>query len=193
MTIIELPEDLKRFIENDKIDFAAKATRNLPIKKSLVLIFFGTVWTAIVSIFIRALIDPLLAGKAISVPGLVIGVFFIIGIGMLVGGFNAFFQKGGYFIGTATRLIKYRNGKMMITEWNKFTETIELTNKNGIGNLEFILNTGRTEKAIDTDRTTSRFVPDIIYITGVQDVYEIEKKCRIRIIENIKKYNRIKT
>ena len=184
--IIELPEALKRLIENDTIDFATKATRNFPIKKSLVLLFFGTAWTAIISIFIRTFIDPFLAGKTISVPGLVIGLFFIIGIGILIGGISSFFQKGGYFIGTATRLIKYRNGKLMITEWNKFTETIELTHKNGIGTLEFILNTGRTEKSINTDRTASRFIPDIIYITGIQNVYEIEKKCRVRIIENTK-------
>ena len=46
MNLFELPEDLQRLIENDTIDFVTKAKRNFIIKKSMILIFFGTALTA---------------------------------------------------------------------------------------------------------------------------------------------------
>ncbi len=180
-----IPEDLKRLIENDKIDFVTKAKRNFHIKKSFGLLFLGAIWTALISIFIQSFIEPFLTSKSFPAPGLVIGLFFIIGIGILICGLHSLFQKGGYFIGTARGLIKYRNEKMTITKWNKFTETIEVANKKNFGNLEITLNTYKRESPSDADSTNSPITYEKIYMIGVQVAYEIEKKCRKRILENL--------
>ena len=34
------------------------------------------------------------------------------------------------------------------------------------------------------DSGADRFVPDIVYITEIENVFDVEKKCRIRIKEN---------
>jgi hypothetical protein len=189
MNTSDVPEDLQRLIEHDTIDFITKAKRNFPIKKSLGLLFFGTAWTALSSIFIQSFTEPFLASKSIPVPGLVIGLFFIVGIGILISGLSSLFQKGGFFIGTAQSLIKYRNGKITRTAWNEFTEKIEITNKVDDGSLAFTLNTFSIDIPSDADsnRTTTKVTYDKIYMTDVQEVYEIERKCRKRILENLKK------
>jgi hypothetical protein len=43
------------------------------------------------------------------VPALIIGIFVLVGIGILSWGFYSFSQKGGYFVGTANRLLRYNN------------------------------------------------------------------------------------
>jgi hypothetical protein len=189
MNTSDIPEDLQRLIEHDTIDFITKAKRNFPIKKSLSLVFFGTAWTALSSIFIQSFTEPFLASKSIPVPGLVIGLFFIVGIGILISGVRSLFQKGGYFVGTTKSLIKYRNGKITRTTWNKFTEKIEITNKVDGGSLAFILNTFTIDIPSDADsyRANVKVTYDKIYMTDVQEVYEIERKCRRRIRKNLKK------
>jgi hypothetical protein len=50
-----------------------------------------------------------------------------------------------------------------------------------LGDIEFQLRTGKMERRKDSP---DKFVPDIINISGVDNVLEIEKYCRIRIKEN---------
>jgi hypothetical protein len=200
MNLIEIPTDLKKLVANEKIDFCVKAKNNYPKSKSYGIILFGIVWTAFISIFVIAFFGPLFLGKEVHfktndeptvgsidnwepllVPGLIIGLFVIVGLSMLVWGFYTLFQNGGYFVGTETRLIKYLNNKITITDWEQFSGNIELNNKNNLGDIEFQLRTGKMESR---KNSPDKFVPDIIYISGINDVLEIEKSCRIRIKEN---------
>jgi hypothetical protein len=50
-----------------------------------------------------------------------------------------------------------------------------------LGDIEFQLRTGKMESR---KNSPDKFVPDIINISGVDNVLEIEKYCRIRIKEN---------
>jgi hypothetical protein len=50
-----------------------------------------------------------------------------------------------------------------------------------LSDIEFQLRTGKMESK---KNSPDKFVPDIIYISGVNNVLEIEKSCRIRIKEN---------
>lgn len=196
----ELPIDLKKLLENEKIDFTIKAKRRQPLNKSIYLLVFGVFWSAFTSIFIFAFFGPLFKNETVHfksndqpvtaslddmgeliMPGLIIGLFSIIGIAIIISAIYTLFQKGGYFVGTETRLIQYRNGKSTATDWEQFTGTVEIKAKNNFGDLEYQLRTGKMQSR---KNESDKFVPDIIYISGIENVYEIEKKCKIRIKEN---------
>jgi len=103
-----------------------------------------------------------------------------VGIGLFIWALVIFFQKGSYFVGTKTRFIKYRKGKITVKDWEQFSGNIKIERKNNLGNLELELRTGKMRSKNDSNK----YVPDIIYLSGIENVFEIEKKCRIRIKEN---------
>lgn len=197
-----LPRDLNTHIGSERKDFAVKAGRAQPRKKSLGIILFGTLWTAFTSIFVIVFLGPLFAGKEVHfesngvptvagpgnlgpilVPALIIGVFVLIGLGMLAGGFYAMYRKGGYFVGTPLRLIQYRKGTIKSVDWEQFTGNIELKahTRSMKGNLSLEMRTGRT---VSRKNGPARYVPDVIYLSDIPYVLEIEKICRRRIKEN---------
>lgn len=191
MNLTELPIDLKKQIENEKIDFSLKAKRNYPRSKSLTGLLFGLVWSGFISIFVIVFFGPLFKNEEVHfksngedvtasledlsellVPGLIIGLFVIIGIVIIVYSFISLFQKGGHFVGTETRMIHYRNGKTIITDWEQFNGNVKINAKNNFGDLEYELRTGKMEKRKNAE---DKFIPNIIYISGIENVYEIEK------------------
>ncbi|TFH20650.1 MAG: hypothetical protein E4H10_16400, partial [Bacteroidia bacterium] len=126
-----LPRELNSNIGSERKDFAVKAGRAQPTKNSLAIILFGTFWTAFTSIFVVAFLGPLFVGKEVHfesngvptvagpdnlgpivMPAMIIGLFVLIGLGMLAGGFYSMFKKGGYFVGTSSRLIHYYKGNI---------------------------------------------------------------------------------
>lgn len=200
MNTTELPIDLKKIIENEKIDFSIKAKRNYPLNKSVGTLVFGLFWTAFVSIFIFAFFGPLFKNEEVHfksndvpvtasmddlselvIPGIIIGLLTLAGLWMIVYGIYMLIQKGGYFVGTETRLIQYRNGETNITDWEQFTGNVKIKAKNNFGDLEYELRTGKMESR---KNQSDKFVPNIIYIPGIANIYDIEKKCKIRIKEN---------
>ena len=52
MNASELPLDLKKLIEGEKIDFTVKAKRDKPLKKSVGTIFLGIAMCAFMSLFV---------------------------------------------------------------------------------------------------------------------------------------------
>lgn len=200
MNFTEIPTDLKILTANEKIDFCIKANNDYPKSKSFGNIIAGIFLLAFMSIFVYAFLGPLFSGNEVEfktngeltvasidnwetlvVPSVVIGIFVIAGFGVLISGVYSLFQKGGYFVGTETRLIKSLNNKITITDWEQFSGNIELKNENNRGDIEFQLRTGKLQSR---KNEADKFVPDIIYISGVNDVLEIERLCRIRIKEN---------
>lgn len=198
MNDLILPVDLQSIIGNENMDFLVKAKRNQPVKNSIGIIMFGTIWTAFVSIFVIAFFGPIFRGeethftvdgvptsaswenfRPMVTPALIIGLFVLIGIGMLAWGLYSLFQKGGYFVGTNNRLIKYYKGIVNTYEWEQFTGNMEINSIKGDISLQL-----RTGKMVQRKNRPDEFVPDIIYISGITDVLEIEKNCRKRIKEN---------
>ncbi len=95
----DLPKNLQTVLAEEKMDFSVKAKRAKPIKSSLGIILFGTVWTAFTSIFVFAFLWPLFIGEEVHfssnnvptvaspdnlepiiLPAIIIGVFVLIGI-----------------------------------------------------------------------------------------------------------------
>ena len=193
-----LPTELESVIGKEKIEFSVFAKRYQPVGSSLGIIFFGAFWTAFTSIFVIAFFGPLFKGGEthfetngvpttaswenfgpMLVPSLIIGLFVLVGIGVLLWGFYSLFKKGGYFVGTATRLLHYRKGNISTYDWEQFTGNMKMNNKKGNISLEL-----RSGKMVSRKNRSDEFVPEVINISGVPNVLEIEKICRKRIKEN---------
>jgi hypothetical protein len=187
-------------IGSERKDFAVKAGRAQPLKKSLALVIFGTFWTAFTGIFVVAFLGPLFLGKEVHfeangvptvagpgnlepilVPALIIGFFVLIGIVMLLGGFYSMFKKGGYFVGTPMRLVHYYKGKMRSIDWEQFSGDIEVNGNIQKGNISLQMRTG---KMVSRKNGPDRYVPDVIYMSKIPEAFEIERICRKRIKEN---------
>lgn len=196
----DLPQNLLTVIGDEKIDFSVKAKRSKPIKNSLGILLFGAVWTAFTSIFVYAFLGPLFVGEEVHftsndiptvaspenlepiiLPAIIIGVFVLIGLLMLGFGIYSFLKKGGYFIGTPLRLIGYQNGNVRSIDWEQFSGDITVKGNEINGDLSLQMRTG---KMVSSKNNRRRFVPETIYLTGIADVYQIEKICRSRIKEN---------
>jgi hypothetical protein len=196
MTNATLPQELNNIISSEKKDFSLKSGRAQPLKKTFSIISVGTILLIIVSVSIKSFLYPIFQGgeshfkingiettasfdnlgPAIF-PGIIIGIFLIISIVTIIQGIYSIFKKGGYFVGTPTRLIHYQKGKIKSIDWEQFTGNIEINN-NALS-LEM-----RTGKFINKKRGADKYIPDIIYISEITNIFEIEKLCRKRIKEN---------
>ena len=203
MTMIEdtaMPEILISAISTENKDFAVKAGRAQPFKKSLSLVLFGLAWTAFTSIFVITFLGPLFLGNEVHftsndvpvvaspenltpllAPAAVIIIFVIIGIAMLLWGFYLMFKKGGYFVGTPTRLVHYYKGNIRSIDWEQFSGDIEVNGNEQKGDISLKLRTG---KMVSRKNRPDEYVPDVIYISEIPSVYKIEEICRKRIKEN---------
>ena len=197
---IQLPPAMISSMGSESKDFAVKAGRSQPLKKSMSVILFGTFWTAFTSIFVVAFLGPLFVGKevefesngvpvvagpgnleAILVPALLIGFFTIIGLAMLGWGFYSLFRKGGYFAGTPLRLIHYHKGTIRSIDWEQFSGDIEVNGDIHRGSIALQMRTGRM---VSRKNGPDRYVPDVIYMSKIPNAFEIERICRKRIKEN---------
>jgi len=197
---IILPQDLSTVVGSENKNFAVKGDRTQPLKKSLSLILFSFLWLTLTSIFVLTFLGPIFQGKEVHftsngvptvagpgnlgpilIPALIIGLFILIGMGMLGFGLYLLFKKGGYFVGTPTRLIHYQKGKIRSIDWEQFSGDIEINGNAQKGNISLRMRTG---KMISKKNRPNRYVPDVVYISGIPNVFEIEQICRKRIKEN---------
>ena len=197
---IILPADLDAAIGPEKKDFAVFAGRAQPRQKSFSLIRFGVLWIAFIGIFVFAFFGPLFQGKEVHFeangvptvasldnldpiifPAIIIIFFVLVGIGILSKGIYSLLQKGGYFVGTPTRLVHYKNGNIRSIDWEQFSGEIEFNGNASKGNISLQMRTGRMVSRKDEP---DRYVPDVIYISEIPDVFEVEQICRRRIKEN---------
>ncbi len=197
---ISLPEELIRVIGSETKDFAVKAARAQPVKNSVGLIIFSVLWLAFTSIFVITFLGPLFRGKeveffsngvpavagpgnleAITLPAIIIGIFALVGIGLLAFGLYSLFKQGGYFVGTPTRLINFHKGNYRSVDWEQFSGDVEVRGNDQKGTITLGMRTG---KMVSSKNGPDRYVPDIYYIARIPDVFEIEQICRKRIKEN---------
>lgn len=195
-----VPQELSLSLGSESSDFSVKAGRAQPMRKSLYTIFFGIVWTAFTSIFVFAFFGPLLRGKEVNFelngvptvasvdnlepllfPWIIIWIFVLIGLWMLLQGIYSLFKSGGYFVGTPTRLVCFQNNKLTSIDWEQFSGLIEVNGGDQKGDIALQMRTGRM---VSRRNWPDRYVPDMIYISSIPNVFEIERICRKRIKEN---------
>lgn len=194
-----IPQEAFAAIGSENIDFAIKSKHEKPIKESLDKIYFSIFWLALTSIGVFHLLQPVFQNKVISftsggikviagpgnlepiiMPLLGFGIFVLAGIIIFYIGLSSLLKDGGYYIGTPTKLIYYGKKNIKSTDWGQFTENIEITGDNQKADLAMRLKTGIT---INTKKG-EQYIPDMIYICGISNVFEIANLCRKRIEEN---------
>ncbi len=201
METINIPPEVDSIIDSSEHkDFTVKTKRAYPYKKSLPILFFGIIWTVFSSFFVFAFLGPLFLGKEahftsngvpvvaspdnlapIIMPASLISAFILIGFMMIAWGIYLLTKKGGYFVGTPTRLIKYFGGNIDSINWKQFNGNIKIRGNSQNGSILLEMKTGRYVSGRDS--SSSRYVPDIVYIGGIPNVYEIGKICEKRIKE----------
>jgi hypothetical protein len=197
---ISLPPEMSNFIGSEITEFAVKSKRAYPPKTSLILIIFGAFWLGITLILMFVFLGPFFQGKEVQfmvndvptvagpgnlrpilVPALIIGLFVLIGFGLLGSGLYLLFKKGGYFVGTPIRLISFQKGKYRSVDWEQFSGDIEVSGNDINGTITLGMRTG---KMVSSKNGPDRYVPDMYYISGIPDAFAIEQICRKRIKEN---------
>jgi hypothetical protein len=196
MIDITLPEDLQSVIGNEKIAFAVQSKRNHTQGKIWGSFLFGTLLIALAAFLVFIFFAPLFEGKEVHfkmngvqttaswqnfkpllAPAIVLGLFLLIGIGFLIASVYMLYQKGGIFVITDSRIIKYFKGNIKSHVWEQFSGNIVINSRKG--NIMLELKTGRM---VNRRRTPDRFIPDTVYISGVEDVLAIEKFCSSKIL-----------
>ena len=198
MNKLELPKDLQTVIGNETVDFAVFAKRMQPKSMSYGIIIFAMLWLILPSIMAYVFFKPLFKGEEVQFtvndvpttgswdnfepmifPSLMIFLFLAIGIGLLSWGIITIVKKGGYYVGTESRIINYLNGTIKYFDWEQFTGNIELNfNKKNIS-LEM-----RRGKMQSRKNRPDEFIPEILHLSGIENIVAIEKICRERIKEN---------
>lgn len=199
-SIHSAPLELKNIIAGEDVDFFVKSKRDRPAKVSYFLLFFGFIWTAFTSVFVAAFFGPLLFDDEVNFtsngtpvtasidnlepllfPGIIIGVFVLIGLSVIGFGLASLFKKGSYYVGTDKRLVKYKNGEYSSYDWEQFSGNIHVNAKRTNGSLQLELRTGSMQSR---KNRPSQYVPHTIYISGIPNATHIERKCSLRIKEN---------
>lgn len=195
-----IPSSLRTVLGSETRDFVVNASRAHPLKASLFVLFFGIAWLLFSSIFVVAFLGPLFVGKEVHfmaddvptvagpgnlgpiiVPALIIGLFVLVGIGMVSWGLVLLTRKGGYFVGTPTRMVSCQGGTIRSIDWEQFSGDIEISGDDQKGNLTLQLRSGRM---VSQKSGADRYVPDTVYLSGISEVFRIERLCRMRIKEN---------
>lgn len=198
MNIAELPRELQNSIGAEKIDFITYAKRKQPLSKSYGIIILGFIWLSFSSIIAYILIGPLFNGEDVhfkfngedvtanwdnltpmAAPALFAAVLLLTGLVFLIWGIVSLFKKGGYFVGTEKQIIHYLNSNIHYFGWNEFTGNVALNFKKKDLSLE--KRKGRVKSIGDN---TKAFTRDNLYLSGVENLVEIERICRKRIQEN---------
>ncbi len=183
-----LPTELNSLLENEKIGFAVLAKREQSIGVIAVRAFLGVVLMAFASSIIvteyRVSIDffdslsfvDYLVDSMISLPAI---VFFLLGLGLAVSGITVSLKTGSYWVGTDTRLLKYRKGILKTYPWQQFSGKMEVDFHKG--NIDFELLSGSMANPKNGQR---HFIPEKLSLIGIDDIVLVEKFSRARIEQN---------
>ena len=192
MELTDLPNELYTVIGSESRDFAVKAGSLKPFRKSISGIIWGIIWLGFFTLLFFGIFDLNLsesvelgaAENRLINPAYYLlaffGIFYLIGLIIIINSVVPLIQRGGYFIGTPDRLIHYRKGNIRSINWEQFTGHMKVRGNDERGTLSMELRTGR----IKNQKSGRIFIPEIIFMTGIPSVSSIEKFCLRRVKEN---------
>lgn len=194
-----IPPELSSMISGERVLFSFLSKFKYPRGQSLIFIIFSFCWLAFSSIFVFAFFAPLLVGKEVHfksngvpvtaslnnlspllVPGIIIGMFVLIGLIMLYFAVKNYFMKGGYFVGTDKRLISY-DQEIKSVPWDKFTGKISVFPAKKQVDLELVSGRVVSNKSRRNRTRSETFVHDLIHFVGVEQPVQIGEICRKQI------------
>lgn len=196
---MNIPTQLQIVLGTEPPDFVIKAGRALPLSESLIYIVFGIIWTTIAGIIMYGPlpmssltkdlqfrvngvpVDMESSGAFQMLIEILVHVPILVGLGIFIWGGYSLFRTGGYFVGTPTRLIRYRNKQVKSIDWEQFSGNIDVSGTEQKGNISLQMRTG---KIVAVRHRRDRYVPDMIYISDIPNVFAIAELCKRRIKEN---------
>lgn len=206
-----IPPEINDMLAGESYDFAVKAKRKVPLKKTLLYFEFGFISLVFSSIFIFVFVWPIFMGREVhfkinnipvvagpghlaplALPCIGIGLFLLGGLTLIVYGIYLLYSEGAWHIGTPKRLIIYTKNKTRSIDWGQFTGDIEVRGTSEDGTIALTLKTGKMVSQSGTGQMASqwrrpdRYVPDVLYIAGIQNSFQIEPLLRKRIGEGIR-------
>lgn len=192
MELVELPRELNDAVGPETRDFAVKAGSLKPFRKSLPAIIGGFVWMGFFSLLFFGIfgldIQEMIANGATGNETInqayyllgFIGIFYVIGLIIIGKALLPLIRRGGYYVGTPDRLIHYRKGNIRSIDWEQFTGDMKVRGNDGKGTLSMSLKTGTIKRR----KGGHYFTPEVIFITAIPNVSDIEKMVRKRLSEN---------
>ena len=194
------PQEINNVLNGESPDFRVKANRNVPLKKAISELGASLFFLAFTIIFVVIFLMPIFMGEeahitindipivvgpenliSLIILALIIGAVVLASLRMTCRGFYSLLSKGAWHIGTAKRLIIYRRNNIRSIDWEQFSGNIEVNGNSQGGDISLYLRTG---KMVSQGDWPDKYVPDVIYISGIPNVFEIEQICRKRIKEN---------
>ncbi|MGE5420321.1 MAG: hypothetical protein ACM3UT_09060 [Chloroflexota bacterium] len=192
MELTELPQELYTAIGSETRDFSVKAGSLKPFRKAVPGIIGGIAWMAFFSLIFFGIFNLDLSGmiaagaaenKTINPAYYLLGffgIFYTIGLIIIGKAIIPFIRRGGWFVGTPDRLVHYRRGNIRSIDWEQFTGDMKVRGNGAKGTISMSLRTGRIKR----NKGGQTYIPDVIFMTGIPAVPEIEQLCRKRLKEN---------
>lgn len=188
-----LPPEVEPLLNGESPDFAVCSRRRASRAVISVLLGFGLFVLAFMSIFVIAFFGPLITkgettftanGEEVTatwdnlspmlLPGLVIGLFVSIGLGMFVGGIVGATGSAGWYIGTPKRLLRYKkNSTVTSNDWSDFTGAIEMSGSNEKADLTLTMNSSRMitlksgQSSVQNETYTMPGIPNGLQVTDI--------------------------
>ena len=198
MNNLKFPLELDEILVNENIDFSVLGLRTQTPKYSIFIILivlpvavsFGDVFFTSLPIFYKRHFNLPVNAELItnfstdilienSLYLAVILIFLIVSCVILYKKVIPYFTKEGYFIGTDTRLIKYKNGILKYYDWEQFTGKVE--NANNEKDLFLELRRGHF---VSRKNSPDEFISEYVFIASDTSILKIQKICKQRIEEN---------
>ncbi len=195
-----MTQEIRQAIGTETPEFAVQAKRKVPLKTGIKSIVFSLLWLAFSSIFVFAFVGPVISGKEANItindapttvgpgnytplilPGIIISVFVLIGLGILIHSIYSILSKGPIFIGTPTRLIILNKNSTRSIDWEQFSGDIEIFGNQDNHSINLFMRTG---KMVSRKNGPDQYVPDSLVIAEISNAQEVEKIIRQRVKEN---------
>ena len=195
-----IPPELYTMLGGDTYDFIVKSERAVPLGQALSPMLFGFVWLLITGCLFTAFIGPIFMGNEVHFksngvetvagpqnlepllfPISFISIFFLIGLAVFGNGLYLLFAKGPWYIGKEKELIVYKKNKIRTISYEQFSGDSEVGGDPQKGTITLQLRTG---KMVSQKNRADRYVPDKIYIAGIQNALQVEQVLKKRIKEN---------
>lgn len=187
MEINQLPPKLLSEIGNEPIDFITYTKKMQTTDDSINGITLSTIWllASIILFYVftstHRSVDSISNETEIGFSDILFifmgSVFLILGVLFFIFSIINIFVEGGYFVGTPTRMIRYKKGKIMSYNWVEFTGGIHIDSKQK--SLIFILRTGDTFRG----EKGNSYEPHSVAMVSIENLLQVEQIARKRILE----------
>ncbi len=173
----QIAGNLRALFPNEKIDFAVKAKRKIPLVLGVLMLIVSLVFVTVILAFGGTLTNYIFVGESINFDlglprSLVIVIFallFILAIIVMIDSLKAIFWNQVWFVGTDKRIALLQKQKVNSVPWKHFHESISRTSDGKKGTVEL------TPKPDDVVKP--------IVVTDVANCDAIQQVCEKRIIE----------